>query len=148
MIYDVLTGDVSCKREAKLEAAPRELTNPDDDVPPVTVDDWLTPLRATFDPIPPKAPIVVAEGPSTGAAAPPPPACTAVFGVRVAVELLVLLLLLAVVVMLLLLLLLLLTDALLLVPGLLLLVVVFALFCWDENINIEYLLGKLLDASF
>lgn len=38
--YDVLTGDVSCKREAKLEAAPRELTpNPDEVAPPVTEDD-------------------------------------------------------------------------------------------------------------
>lgn len=148
LLYDVLTGDVSCRREAKLEAAPRELTpNPDEVAPPVTVDDWLTPLKATLDPRPPRVPMAVADGPSTGAAAPAPPACTTVLGVRVAVELLVLLLLLGVVVVLLLLLLLLLfTAALLLVPELLLLLVLFAVFCWD-NINVTKCDIYLMQAS-
>ena len=40
IFYDVLTGDVSCGREAKLEAAPRELTpNPEEVAPPVTLED-------------------------------------------------------------------------------------------------------------
>ena len=39
ILYDVLTGDVSCRREAKLEAAPRDPTPSPEVAPPVTLDD-------------------------------------------------------------------------------------------------------------